>query len=107
MKILRERLHFKAVIIDDEILYVGSINPLSVMMVTYLPEDYMLRFVSEALTAEVIDKAVGKDDFERYTAFNSLGVSIYYLIIDPKYDVISLHTPSLGLKNGCSQSREK
>jgi len=64
----KEKLHFKAVIIDDKILYIGSINPLSVMIAEYLPEDYMLRFVSEALTTEVVEKAIGKENFEKYVA---------------------------------------
>jgi len=62
----RERLHFKAVIVDNEILYIGSINPLSLRVVEYLPEDYMLRFVSEALTTEIIDRTIGWSDFETY-----------------------------------------
>jgi len=62
----KERLHFKAVIIDDEILYVGSINSLSIVLEEYLPEDYMLRFSSEALVDEIIENAVGREDFENY-----------------------------------------
>jgi len=55
----KEKLHFKAAVIDDDILYIGSINLLSIVLDKYIPEDYMLRFISEALTAEVIDKAIG------------------------------------------------
>jgi hypothetical protein len=62
----KEKLHFKAVIIDDEILYVGSINPLSVITINALPADYMLRFDSEALVNEIIETAIGKKDFEEY-----------------------------------------
>jgi len=62
----REKLHFKAVIIDDEILYIGSINPLSIMVITYLPEDYMLRFTSEVLVDEVLDNAIKREEFEKY-----------------------------------------
>ena len=38
------KLHFKAVIIDNEISYIGSINPLSIITVKYTPPNYMLRF---------------------------------------------------------------
>jgi len=34
----KPRLHFKVVIIDDEILYIGSNNPLSVVTVDLLVE---------------------------------------------------------------------
>ena len=59
-----KKLHFKAVIIDDEILYLGSINVLSVMPIDYLPADYMVRFKSEALVDEVIERVVGRETFE-------------------------------------------
>jgi len=50
------RFHFKAVIIDDSIIYVGSINPLYIVTLRYVPADYMMRFVSEALVDEVLEK---------------------------------------------------
>jgi hypothetical protein len=50
------RVHFKSVIIDDSIIYIGSINPLSIVTVRYVPADYMLRFESEALVYEIIEK---------------------------------------------------
>ncbi len=52
----KPRFHFKAVIIDDSIIYVGSINPLSIVTVRYVPADYMLRFVSEALVDEIFER---------------------------------------------------
>jgi hypothetical protein len=52
----RPRFHFKAVVIDDSIIYVGSINPLHVVTLRYIPADYMLRFVSEALVDEILEK---------------------------------------------------
>jgi hypothetical protein len=54
----KPRFHFKAVIIDDSIIYVGSINPLQVVTVRYIPADYMLRFVSEALVDEIVEKFI-------------------------------------------------
>jgi hypothetical protein len=54
----KPRFHFKAVIIDDSIIYVGSINPLQVITVKYIPADYMLRFVSEALVDEIVEKFI-------------------------------------------------
>ena len=54
----RPRFHFKAVIIDDSIIYIGSINPLQIITVRYIPADYMLRFVSEALVDEIIEKFI-------------------------------------------------
>lgn len=59
-----EALHFKAVIIDNNILYLGSINPLSIMLVEYYPPDYMVRFVSEALVDEVIEKVLSREKYE-------------------------------------------
>ena len=49
------KLHFKSVIIDEEIIYLGSINPLSAITVKYVPPDYMVRFESEALIDEIIE----------------------------------------------------
>jgi len=40
-------LHFKAVIIDNEIIYLGSINPLSILTYREIPTDYVIRFESE------------------------------------------------------------
>jgi len=54
----KPRFHFKAVIIDDAIIYIGSINPLQIITVRYVPADYMLRFVSEALVDEIIEKFI-------------------------------------------------
>ncbi len=52
----KSRSHFKAVIIDDSIIYMGSINPLQIVTLRYVPADYMIRFVSEALVDEVLEK---------------------------------------------------
>ena len=60
------RLHFKAAIIDYEIIYLGSINPLSIITIKYVPPDYMVRFESEALIDEIIENAVGKDIYEKW-----------------------------------------
>jgi len=60
------RLHFKAVIIDDEVIYIGSINPLSVITVREIPSDYMLRFESEALVDEIVENAIGRDVYEAW-----------------------------------------
>ena len=58
------RLHFKAVIIDNEIIYLGSINPLSVLTVREIPADYMIRFESEALVDEIIENAISRKTYE-------------------------------------------
>lgn len=60
------RLHFKAAIIDNEIIYLGSINPLSIITIKYVPPDYMVRFESEALVDEIIENAIGKDIYEKW-----------------------------------------
>ena len=54
----KPKFHFKAVIIDDSIIYLGSINPLQIVTVRYVPADYMLRFVSEALVSEIIERFI-------------------------------------------------
>jgi hypothetical protein len=54
----KPRFHFKSVIIDESIIYVGSINPLQIVTVKYIPADYMLRFVSEALVDEIVEKFI-------------------------------------------------
>jgi hypothetical protein len=54
----KEKFHFKAVIIDDSIIYAGSINPLQIVTVRYIPADYMLRFVSEALVDEIVERLI-------------------------------------------------
>jgi len=54
-----EKLHFKGIFIDHSIVYIGSINPLSVVTVSSIPEDYMLRFESEALVDELADELKG------------------------------------------------
>jgi len=59
-------LHFKAVIIDNEIIYLGSINPLSVLTYREIPADYMIRFESEALIDEIIENAIGREVYERW-----------------------------------------
>jgi len=64
--ITQSKLHFKAIIIDNEILYVGSINPLSLLIVKYTPPDYMLRFVSEALVDEIIENAIGRENYQKW-----------------------------------------
>jgi len=61
------KLHFKSVIIDDSIIYLGSINPLSIMTVSYVPPDYMVRFESEALVDEIIENVIGKEKYESWT----------------------------------------
>ena len=58
-------LHFKAVIIDNEILYLGSINPLSILPREYYPPDYMVRFVSEALVDEIIENVLTRKEYEK------------------------------------------
>ena len=58
------RLHFKAVIMDNEIIYLGSINPLSILTIREKPADYMIRFESEALVDEIIENAIGRKTYE-------------------------------------------
>ncbi len=65
------KLHFKAVIIDYEIIYLGSINPLSVITVRYIPPDYMVRFESEALVNEIIENAISRDTFNKWVIWYS------------------------------------
>jgi len=60
------RLHFKAVIIDNVVIYLGSINPLSVLTVREIPADYMIRFESEALVDEIIENAIGRETYEQW-----------------------------------------
>ena len=57
------RVHFKSVIIDDSIIYIGSINPLSSVTIRYIPADYMLRFVSEALVDEIFERFPERDEW--------------------------------------------
>jgi hypothetical protein len=59
-------LHFKAAIIDNEIIYLGSINPLSILTYREIPADYMIRFESEALVDEIIENAIGRDVYEQW-----------------------------------------
>jgi len=61
-------LHFKAVIIDNEIIYLGSINPLSILTYREIPADYMIRFESEALVDEIIENAIGRGVYEQWLA---------------------------------------
>ena len=42
----------------DSAFYIGSINPLLIVTVRYIPADYMLRFVSEALVDEILERSV-------------------------------------------------
>uniref|UniRef100_A0A7C5UU46 PLD phosphodiesterase domain-containing protein n=1 Tax=Ignisphaera aggregans TaxID=334771 RepID=A0A7C5UU46_9CREN len=58
-----EALHFKAVIIDDKIIYLGSINVLSILPIEYYPPDYMIRFESEALVDEIVENVLGKEKY--------------------------------------------
>lgn len=68
MKVFEQpKLHFKSVIIDDSIIYLGSINPLSIVTVSYVPPDYMVRFESEALVDEIIDNVIGKEKYKSWT----------------------------------------
>ena len=60
-----DALHFKAIIIDDETLYLGSINTLSMLPKEYYPPDYMVRFVSEALVDEIIEKVLTREEYEK------------------------------------------
>jgi len=67
VKVVTEsKLHFKAVIIDNETIYLGSINPLSVLTVKYIPPDYMVRFESEALIDEIIENTIGRELYEKW-----------------------------------------
>lgn len=59
-------LHFKAVIIDNEVIYLGSINPLSILTYREIPADYMIRFESEALVDEIIENAIGREVYEQW-----------------------------------------
>ena len=60
------KLHFKAAIIDNEIIYLGSINPLSILTIKEIPADYMIRFESEALVDEIVENAIGKNIYEKW-----------------------------------------
>ena len=60
------KLHFKAAIIDHEIIYLGSINPLSTITIKYVPPDYMVRFESEALVDEIVENAIGREIYEKW-----------------------------------------
>ncbi len=59
------RLHFKSVIIDGEVVYIGSINPLSVVDVELIPPDYMLRFHSEALVNEIMESIFQEEEIKK------------------------------------------
>ncbi len=59
-------LHFKAVIIDNKIIYLDSINPLSILTYREIPADYMIRFESEALVDEIIENAIGRKIYEQW-----------------------------------------
>ena len=60
------KLHFKSAIIDDSVVYLGSINPLSITTVSYIPPDYMIRFESEALVDEIVENVIGKERYESW-----------------------------------------
>lgn len=60
------KLHFKTVIIDNTIIYLGSINPLSILTEWEIPADYMIRFESEALVDEIIENAIGIEIYEKW-----------------------------------------
>jgi len=62
----QSKLHFKSVIIDNSVIYLGSINPLSLAMVSYVPPDYMVRFESEALVDEIVENVIGKEKYESW-----------------------------------------
>ena len=62
---VESRLHFKSAIIN-EIIYLGSINPLSIVTIKYVPPDYMVRFESEALVDELVENAIGRDTYEKW-----------------------------------------
>jgi len=62
------RLHSKAVIIDNEVIYLGSINPLSVATYKEIPADYMIWFESEALVDEIVENAIGREAYEDWLA---------------------------------------
>lgn len=64
--VTEQRLHFKSVIIDNEVIYLGSINPLSIITIKHVPPDYMVRFESEALVDEIIENAIGRDIYEKW-----------------------------------------
>jgi len=63
-----DALHFKAVIIDNEVIYLGSINPLSVVTYKEIPADYMIWFESEALVDEIVENAIGREAYENWLA---------------------------------------
>jgi len=52
----KSKLHFKVVTIGDSIIYVGSISSLQIITLRYVPADCAMRFVSEALVDEVLEK---------------------------------------------------
>jgi hypothetical protein len=55
IKVVKQpKFHFKAVIIDDLIIYIGSINPLFIVTGEDYYADYMIRFVSEVLVDEIL-----------------------------------------------------
>lgn len=58
------KLHFKSVVIDNAIIYLGSINPLSILTEWKIPADYMMRFESKALVDEVIENVI--EIYEKY-----------------------------------------
>jgi len=58
-----DALHFKAIIIDDEIIYLGSINVLSIVPLEYYPPDYMVKFESEVLVEEIIENVLGREKY--------------------------------------------
>ncbi|WFO74631.1 hypothetical protein J4526_05985 [Desulfurococcaceae archaeon MEX13E-LK6-19] len=54
--VLKNNMHFKAVLVDDHIVYIGSVNPLSTIPLK--SNDYMIRVEDKNLVEE-IEEAVG------------------------------------------------
>lgn len=55
-KLLQNQEHLKAVVRGCETIYLGSVNSLSVITVKYVPPNYVVRFGSEALINEIMDR---------------------------------------------------
>jgi len=57
-------MHYKAVVVDREVIYLGSLNALSYFM---LQEDYMVRFVSEVIADEILNSIGEPKEDEAYS----------------------------------------
>ena len=57
-------LHFKSVIIDNEVIYLVSINPLSILTYLEILADYMVRFEREAFNRWGSGNAIGGKTYE-------------------------------------------